>query len=327
MNLQLNTEAMGRISHRPSFVATSMNRSTLSHVETSALIAFIEVAERGSFTAAAIALNLSQPTVSQQIQRLERLVGIKLLHRRSNKVCLSQAGEAFIIHCRTALHSLEMGMTSALESAQVLRGKVTIGLTCFNLQRCLSRVLHRYRQHHPDVSIDILEGSPHELVQSLQNQTLDMAIVSLPIPTQILSIRPLYEEPLVLVVSPQHPLAPVDEMTWADICDHPLLLPRQGSHFGLRSIVETLYRDRQAPVHAVEVNGYESLRQLLLHNYGIAFLPRSLVQKDVDGQRLVAKYPADISLSHTVAIATHAKQILNTAAQNLATTIPQLLTP
>lgn len=302
-----------------------MNRSTLSHVETSALIAFIEVAERGSFTAAAIALNLSQPTVSQQIQRLERLVGIKLLHRRSNKVCLSQAGEAFIIHCRTALHSLEVGMISALQSSEVLKGKVTIGLTYFNLQRCLSRVLHRYRQHHPDVSIDILEGPPHELVQALQSQAIDLAIVSLPIPTQILNVRPLYEEPLVLVVSPQHPLADVPEVTWDDVSDHPLLLPRQGTNFGLRSIVETLYQEHQTPVHALEVNGYESLRQLLLHNYGIAFLPRSQVQKDLEDQRLVAKYPADIALSHTVAIATHTKQSLSTAAQNLATTIPQLL--
>ncbi|MEM9162197.1 MAG: LysR family transcriptional regulator, partial [Cyanobacteria bacterium P01_F01_bin.4] len=65
-----------------------MNRSALSHLETSALIAFIEVAERGSFTAAAVALNLSQPTISQQVRRLEDFVGIKLLHRRSNQVYL-----------------------------------------------------------------------------------------------------------------------------------------------------------------------------------------------------------------------------------------------
>ena len=304
-----------------------MKQSTLSHVETSALIAFIEVAERGSFTAAAIALNLSQPTVSQQIQRLERLVGIQLLHRRSNKVYLSQAGEVFIVHCRTALQSLGEGITSARQSSKMLRGKVTLGLTCFNIQRCLSRVLHRYHQQYPDVSIDVLEGAPHELVQALQNRIIDLAILSLPIPSQVLNVNSLYEEPLLLVISPNHPLASITDITWDDVSRQPLLLPRQSADFGLRCIVETLYRDHQTPIHAVEVNGYESLRQLLLHNYGVAFLPFSQVQKDLEEKQLMAKYPLDISLSHTVAIATHPKYSLSTAAQDLAKTIPQLLTP
>lgn len=306
-------------------VLAMKNRSTLSHLETSSLIAFIEVAERGSFTEAAIALNLSQPTVSQQIQRLERVVGIKLLHRRSNKVHLSQAGEVFIVHCRTALKNIEIGITSALQASETLMGKVTLGLTHFNVQRCLSRVLLQYRQHHPEVVIDILEGLPHELVQALQDRTIDLAIFSLPIPAQLLKIDKLYEEPLLLVTAPHHPLASIQHVTWDDVCSHPLLLPRQHQDYGLRAIVETLYRDHQSPLHSIDVNGSESLRQLLLHNYGMAFLPLSQVQKDVDDRRLIATAPEDISLSHTVAIATHLQYPLSSTAQNLADTIPQLL--
>lgn len=301
------------------------NRSSLSHLETSALIAFMEVAERGSFTEAAIALNLSQPTVSQQVQRLEKLVGIKLLHRRSNRVSLSPAGEAFIVHCRTALHSIEVGIASALQSSQALTGKVTLGLTCFNVQHCLSRVLQQYRQHHPEVRIDVLEGRPSELVQSLQDRTIDLAIVSLPIPVQSLQLETLYDEPLLLVTAPRHPLTAIENITWDNLCNHPLLLPRQRQDFGIRSIVESLYRDHQSSIHAVEVNGYESLRQMLSHNYGMAFLPRSQVQTDLDERRLMAHYPSGISLSHTVAIATHPKYPLSPVAQALANALPQLL--
>lgn len=305
---------------------TMKNRSSLSHLETSALMAFIEVAERGSFTEAAIALNLSQPTVSQQVQRLEKVVGIKLLHRRSNRVYLSPAGEAFIVHCRTALQSIEMGIAAALQTDQNLTGKVTLGLTCFNVQRCLSRVLQQYRQHHPEVMIDVLEGLPHELVQSLQDRTIDLAIVSLPIPVHSLKLDKLYDEPLLLVTAPQHPLAAIENITWNNVCGHSLLLPRQNQDFGLRCIVERLYRDHQSLIHAVEVSGCESLRQLLSHNYGMAFLPLSQIQQDLDEQRLIAQYPNGVSLSHTVAIATHPKYPLSPVAQDFADALPQLLT-
>ncbi|MGB3292416.1 MAG: LysR family transcriptional regulator, partial [Phormidesmis sp.] len=66
-----------------------MDRYELSQLEMSALVAFLEVVERGSFTEAAAALHLSQPTISQQVQRLERFVGVQLLNRKSGKVSLT----------------------------------------------------------------------------------------------------------------------------------------------------------------------------------------------------------------------------------------------
>lgn len=295
-----------------------MDRSKLSHLETSALIAFIEVAERGSFTDAAVALNLSQPTVSQQVKRLERIVGTKLLHRRSNKVYLSQAGETFIAYCQTALQNIEAGMSLAMQASQSLMGKVTLGLTCFNIQRYLSDILTLSRQQHPNVCVEIFESPTNELVRGLQNQTIDLAIFSLPIPVKIFKCEDLYEEPILLVAASTHPLAAINEVTWHDVCHQPLILPRQETDFGIRNIIEKLYRTHQSKINnIIEVNGCQSLHHLLLSNCGVAFLPLSQVQKGLENGSIVVKQLSGFSLVHKVVLATNPRYPLSSEAKNL----------
>lgn len=302
-----------------SFVlAWVMEKSALINLETSALIAFIEVAERGSFTDAAAALNLSQPTVSQQVRRLEKFVGIKLLHRRSNKVYLSLAGEAFISHCRTGLQDIEAGIVSALQTSKIAEGKVTLGITCFNAPRCLSKALKCYHQQWPDVHVQIVEGMPDDLVEGLQARTIDLAIFSLPVPTEEFRFEVLYSEPLLLMTASTHPLASFRRVTWKDIHVQPLILPRQEKHFGIRAIVETLYSSYQDKMLTViEASGSQPLRQLLLSNYGISFLPPSQFQKDLEDGSLIAVHPVEIELKHQVAVTTHPKYPLSSTAQKL----------
>ena len=299
-----------------------MDKSTLASLETSALISFIEVAERGSFTAAAIALNLSQPTVSQQVQRLETFVGVRLLHRRSNKVYLSPAGEAFIVYCRTGLQDIEAGIISALRTSTAPVEKVTLGITCFNTQRCLSSVLQPYRQQNPNVHIQILECLPNALVLGLEEQTIDLAVFSLPVPVETLQLEILYEEPLVIVAASVHPLAALSEVTWQDIGRYPLILSRQKNGFGIRAVVEDLYHTYHSAITSiVEVSGDQPLRQLLLSGYGISFLPLSQFQKDLEEGLLIATQPPGLSLTHQVVIATHAKHALSPAAERLIETM------
>lgn len=299
-----------------------MDKSTLASLETSALISFIEVAERGSFTAAAIALNLSQPTVSQQVRRLESFVGVRLLHRRSNKVYLSPAGETFIAYCRTGLKDIEAGIISALRTSTAPVEKVTLGITCFNTQRCLSNVLQPYRQQNPNVHIQILECLPNALVLGLEEQAIDLAVFSLPVPVETLQLEILYEESLIPVAASVHPLAALSEVTWQDISRYPLILSRQKNGFGIRAVVEDLYHTYHSAIDSiVEVSGDQPLRQILLSGYGISFLPLSQFQKDLEEGLLVATQPPELSLTHQVAIATHPKHALSPAAERLIETM------
>ena len=235
---------------------------------------------------------------------------------------LSLAGEAFISHCRTGLQDIEAGIISALQTSKTAEGKVTLGITCINAPRCLSKELKCYHQQCPDVHVKSMEGMPDDLVEGLQARTIDFAIFSLPVPIEGFRFEALYSEPLLLITAAMHPLALLNNVTWKDIHVHPLILPRQEKQFGIRSIVEALYSSHQSKIKTViEVSGSQPLRQLLLSNYGISFLPPSQFQNDLEDGLLLAIHPAEIELKHQVAVATHPKYPLNSAAQKLLAAI------
>lgn len=299
-----------------------MNRQKLSQLDFSTLVAFLEVAERGSFTEAAIALNFSQPTVSQQVQKLERFLGVQLLHRRSNGTSLTEEGKVFIVHCRACLRAIEDGTQELLQWSKTITGKVVLGLTPSAAQRCLPSVLSHYCRQYPEVVVKVLEDNPDGLVSALKQGTIDLAVVSLPIPDDALTIEILYEEPLVLLVSTTHILAETQTITWDNLPQVPLILHRQDSSFGIRSIVEQLYEQHHSPLHVVaEVNGYQSLKQLLLANFGAAFLPLSLVQTEIESRKLTVVQLPETTLSHRVALVKYAQYLPSLAATKLAETI------
>lgn len=282
----------------------------------------MEVAERGSFTAAATALNLSQPTVSQQIQRLERIVGVKLLHRRSNKVYLSLAGEAFIAHCQIGLQNIESGIVAALKTAQTSLDKVTLGLTSFNSKHCLSKVLSRFHQSNPDVNLQILEYPLEDLIQGVQNQTIDLAWMSLPLPIETLQLEVLYKEPLSLVFASTHALAKVSDLTWNDISQYPIVLPRQPSQYGIRALVEGLFRSHQCSIKTIaEFNGSQSISLMLSASDSVAFLPLSQVETDLKSKVLVAKSFPGQPFVHEVVVVTNPRSPLSPEATSLLETI------
>ncbi|GAB4240917.1 MAG: hydrogen peroxide-inducible genes activator [Elainellaceae cyanobacterium] len=299
-----------------------MNQQQLNQLELSAIIAFLEVAERGSFTEAATYLNLSQPTVSQQVQRLERSVGAQLLRRRSNGISLTDEGAIFIEHCRTCLQALQNGLRAIAQFSETISGQVTLGLTPSVAQRYLPGILTFYYEQYPGVSLRIVEDFLNELIEGLKQQRIDLAVLSLPIPAEHFEISVLYQEPLVLAVAPEHSLATVEQVTWDMLSQQPIILPRQHSDFGVRYIIEELYRRHHASMEvAAEVSGFRSLRQLILSNFGVTILPQSLVQQDVQDGKLVAKDLTDFELMHTVALVNCRQQRLSLAAEKLAEVI------
>lgn len=296
-----------------------MNQQQLSQLEFSAIVSFLEVAARGSFTEAATALNLSQPTVSQQVQKLERFVGAQLLHRKPNGVYVSDEGKVFITHCRACLEAMGAGVKAVAEYSQTIRGEVTLGLTPSASHRCLSEILPQYCQQYPGVMVRVLEDYPDALIAGLQHRTLDLAILSLPIPLGNLTMEVLYEEPLVLTLAINHPLAPTDAIAWETLSNLPFVLPRQRIDLGIRQIIETLFCARGSQLHTVaEVSGFHSLRQLVLTNFGVTFLPQCLTWQDVAEGKIIVKPVRDLSLSHQVALVRQKRHRATLAAEKLA---------
>lgn len=300
-----------------------MNRQMLGHLDFSALISFIEVAERNSFTDAANALNLSQPTVSQHIQRVERLLGVQLLHRKSNGVYLSEEGKVFIRYCRGCLRELQEGANAVAKMSQAISGVVTLGLTPSSSQRFLSDVLSQYHHQYPQVHVKVLEDYTDGLIGQVEQGLIDVAILSMPFPQENVTCEVLYQEPVILVIGATHPLTTQKHLCLDEIETLPLVLHRQKSTFGsslcgIGNIVEKIYQIYSHRFKIVaEVKGFQSVRQLLLSNFGATFAPYSLIQEDLENGRLVSIEIPDYPLFRSAVLITNQRHSLSIAAEKM----------
>ena len=211
------------------------------------------------------------------------------------------------------------GVRAVAEYSQTIRGEVAIGLTPSASHRCLSEILPQYCQQYPGVAVRVLEDYPDALIAGLQCQTLDLAILSLPIPLESLTVEVLYEEPLVLTLAVNHLLAPTKAIAWETLSNLPFVLPRQRIDLGIRQIIETLFRSRGCQLQTVaEVSGFHSLRQLVLTNFGVTFFPQCLIGQDVAEGKLIIKPVSELSLSHQVALVSQKQHQATLAAEKLA---------
>ncbi|WP_427884961.1 LysR family transcriptional regulator [Kribbella sp. GL6] len=181
-----------------------------------ALRVFREVAERGTFTAAAVALGYTQSAVSRQIATLERAAGSRLLERRREGVVLTAAGQVVLRSGAVVLDQLDAAARE-LAGLPVAGGTVRLGWFPSAGAVLLPRAISAVRRTHPAVSVTTREGSTPALVRALRAGTIDLAVIASAPPfrppdaeTPALRLETLAERSLMLAVPAGHPLAAYD---------------------------------------------------------------------------------------------------------------------
>jgi molybdate transport repressor ModE-like protein len=173
-----------------------------------------EVAEQGSFSAAADALNFTQSAVSQQIAALERETGTKLLQRGSGGVRLTDAGRALVRHTEVILAQLDDAERELAAIAGLRGGRVRLASFPSAGATLVTEAVSLYRERHPEVELSLSEGEPHDTVPRLKRGEFDLAVVcdythgtggrEL---LEGLDCIHLLDDPLVAAVPESHPLA------------------------------------------------------------------------------------------------------------------------
>lgn len=173
-------------------------------VQLSWLSSFLAVVNHGTFTAAARALHRSQPRVSAHVAALEEALGTRLLHRDTRGVAITEAGTRLVPHARAAIAEVRAGMDSVESLTGELHGNLVLGSFPGASGVLLAPLIKRFREWHPDVAIELHEGSPSWLEDAVANVAVDLAIRPGDIPTQHPSVesRPLVDE-RVLLITPQ----------------------------------------------------------------------------------------------------------------------------
>lgn len=181
------------------------------------LESFVAVAGHLHFGRAAEALHTTQPSLTRQIHRLERQVGVRLIDRTPRGSRLTEAGQAFLPQAQALLRSA--GAAIAAARAAALPSRITVGYTSGLF---VTSAVRELRHRHPDADVRTLALTCDEPPAALLDQRVDAVVARLLFPTGGLRVTPLYDEPRVLVIPRGHRLDGKESVTLDDIADEPL---------------------------------------------------------------------------------------------------------
>jgi DNA-binding transcriptional LysR family regulator len=168
---------------------------------------FVAVAEELHFGRAAQRLHIAQPPLSQQIRRLEEMLGHALFLRTSREVRLTAAGEELLERARHTLRKIETDVAAAQRIGRGEAGALTVGFIGSGMLTALPKMLGRYRRQYPKVDLQLREFHTASLVEALLNGTVDVGFMRDAGAVEGLHVETLLTEPFVVVLPRRHPLA------------------------------------------------------------------------------------------------------------------------
>lgn len=197
---------------------------------------FYTVSERGSFSAAAQTLHMTQPAVTMQVQALEDYFGAKLFDRSSKKIILSEAGRTLMPF---ALRSIQlMRETDQAMSAftHMLEGRLQLGASLTIGEYVLPRLLGPFGKEYPNISIMMKVMNTSQIMEEIHKHQLNFGLIEAPVNHPDMEVEPVMGDELKLIVPSGHPLADRHEVALEEALGYPFVLREQGS--GTRRVME-----------------------------------------------------------------------------------------
>ncbi|MCU7241155.1 MULTISPECIES: LysR family transcriptional regulator [Pseudomonas] len=241
---------------------------------------FVEIAEAGSFSAAAERLYIAQSALSRQIKELELHLGSALFERTARQPRLTAAGVAFLDRARRLLADLDKAERLAREVGQGLRGSLrlnhssTVPLTGQLLQR-----LGGYLEDNPGVSLEIAQQSSEAQLEDIAEGRLEIGLLRLPVLRQHegVELHALFDEPLLLAVAASHPLATAGSVRLGQLREERFISIPHRQRGGLSYLSASLCMNEGFFPQAAQVVSRKTTQlQLIQAGFGVALLPQSM---------------------------------------------------
>ncbi|MEO0982914.1 MAG: LysR substrate-binding domain-containing protein [Pseudomonadota bacterium] len=186
------------------------------------------LAEEGSFSRAAEACLVTQPTLSAAIKEVEALLGVQLVEREARGARLTRAGEAAVERARRILSEAEDLVAAARQAGAPLTGLFRLGAIPTIAPFLLPDALRALREEHPDLKFYLREDQTVRLLDALRARTLDAALIALPWEAQGIDALPLADDEFLFVGPPDHPLSNKSDLEPVDLASADLLLLEDG---------------------------------------------------------------------------------------------------
>jgi len=279
-------------------------------MDISGLQAFVSVAENASFSAAADALHLTQPAVSKRIAALEAELNNRLFDRIGRQIQLTEAGRALLPRAQNIINEVQDSQRAISNLSTNVAGQLHIGTSHHIGLHRLPPVLRGYNQSFPDVELDMQFLDSEQACKAVLHGDLELGIVTLPPEnTDPLTLIPLWNDPLHIVVSEEHTLASEKNIKLQSLANHPAVLPARGTF--TREVIEDMLKPADIKLQVrLSTNYLETIRMMVEIGLGWSVLPETMIHSGLRSIKI-----NNIQLSRQLGIVHHTERTLSNAAQ------------
>jgi LysR family transcriptional regulator, hydrogen peroxide-inducible genes activator len=239
---------------------------------------FCAVAETGSFSRAAEHSHVAQPSLSQQILKLEDELGARLFDRLGRSVRLTDVGKAFLPRARAVLRELEAAKGDVIERKVSVAGSLTVGVIPTIAPYFLPSRLTSFTRQFPQARLTVVEEITPVLLERLRASTIDVAILALPIRGHEFDTFPLLTERLFAALPKKHVLATRRSLGLKDLRKQPFLLLRDG-HCFRDTAVAACDRANISPQVIFESGQFSSILSMVGTGMGVSIVPEMAIEK------------------------------------------------
>lgn len=244
---------------------------------------FLRVAEHGNFTRASEDLGISQPALSRSIQRLEDELGQPVFDRKTRSVALTDAGLLLQARADQVLTLIED--TKAEISDDGKSGRIRVGAIPTIAPFFLPDLLRKFSKKYPQATLVVQEATTDKLVKSCTQGEVDVAILALPVPARYLEVEELFEEELLLVLPPHHPLVKRKAIRITDVESCPFVLLDE-AHCLSDAIVSFCRQRSFQPVAVEHTSQLAMVQELVSLSHGVSMIPQMARELDSSKRRV-----------------------------------------
>jgi DNA-binding transcriptional LysR family regulator len=284
---------------------------------------FYYAAKNLNFTAAANELFITQPAVTFQIKAFEDYCSLKLFKKRGRRIFLTDEGKA-LYEYTGKIFRYEKEIINVIDDMRELkRGVLSLGTTKAYARYFMPLMISTFHENYPNIKIQLNEGSSLDMIYSLLDLKIEVAVIAKPVDHLEISFYPFSQEEMAIIIPKGHPFTKKRAVSFKELAQEPFIMKESGS--GTRKLVEDLFaQDDSDPNVLMETSNTEFIKQLVMRGDGVSFLVKATVEAEIKEQKLSTVRLKGPKVFLDVSIAYLKTQVLSPSAQAFVDTLRKL---
>jgi DNA-binding transcriptional LysR family regulator len=252
------------------------------HFDLTDLRLYLNILDTGNITAGAARSHLSLAAASARIRAMEASLGVEFLQRNRRGVSPTPAGNALARHARVLLQQAERLQQELAEYAQGVKGQVRLLCNTTAITEYLPELLADFLHSHPNLDIDLQELPSTRITHALRQGAVDIGIVSDAVDTDGLQTRAFRDDPLVLIMPREHPLAQATSVSFTDTLHHDYVSLNANSALAVYLEEQALHAGLRMQIR-IRADGFDGVMRMVARGAGLAIVPLASVERGSGG--------------------------------------------